>query len=181
MKQKNIPYGQTKRLYFRKIELGDFDEISKMLNQKSVREIWEKEFKNRDVKRWIENCMGSYSSTGEGFYIIRHKETNEIIGQISLSQDTINGEIVYETGYILNKKYTGQGYATEAAEHMCKIAFKLMNLEKVIFEIRPINIKSIKVAKRLGAKETGSFIKNVDGKALEHKIYTLKNPYKNCR
>lgn len=179
MKQKNIPYGQTKRLYFRKIELGDFDEISKMLNQKSVREIWEKEFKNRDVKRWIENCMGSYSNTGEGFYIIQHKETNEIIGQISLSQDTINGEIVYETGYILNEKYTGQGYATEAAEHMCKIAFELMNLEKVIFEIRPINIKSIKVAKRLGAKETGSFIKNVDGKALEHKIYTLKNPHKN--
>ena len=181
MKQKTLPFGQTKRLYFRKIELCDFDEISKMLNQKSVREIWEKEFKNRDVKRWIENCICSYTGNGEGFYIMQLKDTNEVAGQISLSQDTINGKIYFEIGYILNEKFTGQGYATEAAEHMCKIAFKLMNLEKVIFEIRPINIKSIKVAKRLGAKETGSFIKNVDGKAFEHKIYILKNPHKNCR
>ena len=66
MTNKNRTFGQTKRLFFRKIELDDFDEISKMLNQKSVKEIWEKDFTNKDIKKWIENCMGSYSSTGEG-------------------------------------------------------------------------------------------------------------------
>ena len=177
MKNKN--WGQTKRLFFRKVELDDFNEISKMLNQKSVKEIWEKDFTNKDIKKWIENCMGSYSNTGEGYYIMQSKENNDIVGQISLSQDTINGKIYYEIGYILNEKYVGYGLATEAARHMADFAFEIMNLDKVIFEIRPINLKSIKVAKRLGAKETGNFIKNVNGKKIEHLIFTLNNT--NCR
>ena len=141
MKNKN--WGQTKRLFFRKIELDDFKEISKMLNQKSVKEFWGKDFTNKNIKKWIENCMGSYSSTGEGYYIMQSKENNDIVGQISLSQDTINGKIYYEIGYILNEKYTGKGFATEAAKHMADFAFEIMNLNKVIFEIQPKNINVI--------------------------------------
>ena len=110
---------------------------------------------------------------------MQSKENNDIVGQISLSQDTINGKIYYEIGYILNEKYVGYGFATEAAKHMADFAFEIMNLNKVIFEIQPKNIKSINVAKRLGAKETGNFIKNVNGKKLEHLIFTLNNT--NCR
>ena len=181
MGNKSKLFGQTQRLIFRKADLDDFDELSKLLNQTSVKNVWERDFNNKDVKKWIENCMCSYSNTGEGFYIIQHKQTNDFVGQISLSQDTINNKIYYEIGYILNEKYTGQGLATEAAKHMAEFAFEIMNLDKVIFEIRPNNIKSIKVAKRLGAKETQSFIKDVFGKKIKHVIYELKNPHKNCR
>ena len=59
---------------------------------------------------------------------------------------------------------------------MADIAFKNLNLKEVIFEIRPQNISSIKVAKRLGAKTTGRFIKKVGKKEMEHLIFTLKNP-----
>ena len=176
---KSKKWGQTKRLIFRKMNFDDFEEISKMLAQQSVKEVWGKKFTNKDVKKWIENCMSSYSNTGEGYYIMQSKENNDVVGQISLSQDTINGKIYYEIGYILNEKYVGYGLATEAARHMTDFAFEIMNLDKVIFEIRPTNLKSIKVAKRLGAKETGNFIKNVNGKKMEHLIFTLNNT--NCR
>lgn len=178
---KSKKWGQTKRLIFRKMNFDDFEEISKMLAQQSVKEVWGKKFTNKDVKKWIENCMGSYTNLGEGFYIMQNRENNDVAGQISLSQDTIEGEIFYEIGYILNEKYLSQGYATEAAKHMSEIAFEFINTDKVIFEIQPTNIKSINVAKRLGAKETGSFFKNVNGKKLKHKIYTLTNKCKKCR
>ncbi len=181
MKAKHKTFGQTKRLIFRKMNFDDFEEISKMLAQQSVKEVWGKKFTNKDVKKWIENCMGSYTNLGEGFYIMQNRENNDVAGQISLSQDTIEGEIFYEIGYILNEKYLSQGYATEAAKHMSEIAFEFINTDKVIFEIQPTNIKSINVAKRLGAKETGSFFKNVNGKKLKHKIYTLTNKCKKCR
>ncbi len=178
---KNKIWGQTQRLFFRKISIDDFNLIAKMLNQKSVKKIWGKEFKNNDIKKWIENCMCSYSNSGEGFYIIEHKQKGYFIGQISLSKDTINGKDYYEIGYILNEKYMNQGYATEAAKHMVEFAFEIIKTNKVIFEIRPDNTKSINVAKRLGAKETGRFIKKIEGNLVPHIIYSIENPAKHCR
>ncbi len=175
LKQNNI-FGESQRLIYRKISLDDFDEIYKMMNTKSVKEIWEQDFSKKDITNWIKKCKKSYCSKGLGFYIAQEKTSGNVIGQVSLSDDTIDGNIFYEIGYILHEKYTKKGYATEAASFMAQFAFDKLNLEEVIFEIRPQNISSIKVAKRLGAIETGSFTKQVNTKLMKHLIYTLKNP-----
>lgn len=174
-KQSNM-FGQSQRLIYRKITIDDFDEIYQMMNTKSVKEVWEQNFSKKDIINWIKKCKNSYCQEGLGFYIIQDKETSNVVGQVSLSDDEINGNIFYEIGYILHEKYTKKGYATEAAKFMAQFAFDKLNLEEVIFEIRPNNIASIKVAKRLGAKQSGSFTKQVNAKKIEHLIFTLKNP-----
>ena len=97
----------------------------------------------------------------------------EIIGQAALMQDIINEEKHFEVGYILKKKYWHKGFATEAAKALADYAFNTLKLKEIIFEIRPENIPSRKVAERLNAKICGDFIKNVRGKKMLHLIYKL--------
>ena len=173
--QNNI-IGESKRLIYRKITPDDFGEIREMMNSPHVKEIWEQDFSPKDIKIWIDKCQKSYSTKGMGYFIIIEKTSGSVAGQVSLSEDTIEGKIYCEIGYILKQTHTKKGYATESAKYMADIAFKNLNLKEVIFEIRPQNISSIKVAKRLGAKTTGRFIKKVGKKEMEHLIFTLKNP-----
>ena len=87
--------------------------------------------------------------------------------------DTIEGKPYYEIGYILKKEYQHKGYAIEAANALKKYAFDTLKLNEVIFEIRPNNLLSRKVAESLGAKIYGEFIKNVRNKKMTHLIYKL--------
>ena len=57
---------------------------------------------------------------------------------------------------------------------MADYAFNVLNLKEVIFVIRPENLNSIKIAEKLGAFKSGSFIKRVNGKQMKHLIFTLK-------
>lgn len=79
----------------------------------------------------------------------------------------------YEIGYILKKEYWHKGFATEAAKALKNYAFNNLNLNEIIFEIRPNNISSRKIAENLNAKITGKFIKNVSNKKMLHLIYKL--------
>ena len=70
---------------------------------------------------------------------------------------------------------------------MAEYAFETMGVEKLICDIRPMNTESIAVAKRIGMKETGSFIKiyherkcriwflNLTEK-IDNKYYSLNKP-----
>ena len=62
---------------------------------------------------------------------------------------------------------------------MADYALNKLHLNEVIFEIRPINQKSINVAKRLGAVQDGGFIKKVKDKDMEHLIFVLREYNKN--
>lgn len=115
-----------------------------------------------------------YKQHNLGYFIAVEKHSNKIAGQIALMPDTINGKMFYEIGYILKEEFMKRGFATEGAKFMADYAFNKLKLKEVIFEIRPINIKSIAVVKRLGAIKSGSFIKNVKGKDMEHFIFVLK-------
>ena len=103
------------------------------------------------------------------------KQTNEVVGQIGLLKETIEGEAVWGIGYILIRRYCGNGYATEGARTMAEYAFHTLQVPKVVCDIRPMNQASIAVAKRIGMTETGSFLKKYRGKEMPHLIFELYN------
>lgn len=169
---KNI-FLETERLYLRKIEKADFDELSIMLKNPNVMYAWEYTFSDKEVWDWIEKNLNFYEKYNLGYFLAIDKKTAKVIGQAALMPDFVNGEDCYEIGYILKEEYFDKGYASESAKALAKYAFKNLNLDKVIFEIRPENTPSRKVASRLGAKISGEFVKNVGGKKMTHLVYTL--------
>lgn len=169
---KNI-FLETERLILRRMCKADFAEILAMLNDKEVMYAWEYDFKDSDISDWIDKNLVKYNKYGLGYFLAEDKSTGIVVGQIALMPDVVHGEQYYEIGYILKREYWGFGYATEGALAMADYAYKNLGADVVILEIRPENPRSIQVAKRLGAIESVSFIKNVRGKDMKYLIYKM--------
>lgn len=73
-------------------------------------------------------------------------------GEISI-RDTRNSS--GEISYIVNPKYWGNGYATEAARLLTEIGFTKLNLHRIYATCDPRNIASSKVLEKVGMKYEG--------------------------
>ncbi len=168
---------ETERLYLREIACSDFDDLKDMLQDTEVMYAWEYTFSDAEVSEWIDKNLARYKTSGLGYFIAVDKITGRVAGQAALMPDIINNNRFYEIGYILKKQYWHKGYAAECARALAEYAFNELNLDKVIFEIRPENMPSRRVAEKLGAKIEGEFIKRVKDKDMRHLIYGLSNGF----
>ena len=75
---------------------------------------------------------------------------------------------------IVNKNFWGKGYALEGANACMQFAFEVLHAEKVIAQIRPGNLRSRKVAEKLGMKIEGEFAKQYRGVNMPHLIYSME-------
>lgn len=88
-------------------------------------------------------------------YCIEHKETAKVIGSIGLIAYEQKNEGRVEVGYVLNTKFQGQGYMTEALKGMFKY-IKNNHLAKRIVAVHDVaNPKSGNVMKRAGMTKEG--------------------------
>lgn len=166
---------QSERLIFRTIEDSDFEVIANIMRDAGVQKIWEHYFSDDDVREWIDRRKKGYANNGMDYLLAVNKLSQEIVGQIGLLKENIDGEEIWGIGYILMSKYYGNGYATEGAKAMADYAFNTLKAPKIICDIRPMNKSSIAVAKRLGMIETGMFIKNYRGIEMPHLIFELNS------
>lgn len=167
---------ETERLILRYITQNDFAELKTILQDKDVMYAWEYDFTDNDVQEWIDKNLSLYANYNLGYFLVSEKMSNKVIGQAALMPDSIEGTQYHEIGYILKKEYWHKGYAREAARALVGYAFHVLQLKEVIFEIRPNNLPSRKVAENLHAKISGEFVKNVRGIAMPHLLYTLSHP-----
>lgn len=122
---------------------------------------WEYDFTDNDVQELIDKNLERYKKYNLGYFIMSENKSGNIIGQAALEPDMIESKQYYEIGYILKKEYWHKGYAIEVANALKEYAFNTLKLNEVIFEIRPNNLTSRKVAESLGTEICGEFIKNV--------------------
>ena len=90
-----------------------------------------------------------------------------------LVTSNIEDRKVVELGYIFDDAVWGQGYATEAAGDCIRMAFTEYGIECLYCTMRPENVKSIRVAERLGMQKIGEYTKIYKRKQMAHLIYIL--------
>ena len=164
---------KTERFILRYITQEDFEELKAILQDKDVMYAWEYNFSDNDVQNWTDKNLELYKKYNLGYFLMVENTSGKILGQSALTPDIIDGYTYYEIGYILKKEYWHNGFATEAANALKNYAFNTLNLNEIIFEIRPDNISSRKIAENLNAKICGEFIKNVRNIKMLHLIYKL--------
>ena len=168
-------FAETERLILRQMSEKDFSDIAEMLENPNVMYAWEYVFDDIDVLKWIKKNLEYYKKYGLGYFLAIDKQISQVVGQIALMPDIVHGIECYEIGYILKERFWHRGYAFEGANVMINYAFNNLKLKSVIFEIRPENHSSRKVAEKCGAVVTGDFVKNVRGKNMKHLIYIVSN------
>jgi ribosomal-protein-alanine N-acetyltransferase len=80
------------------------------------------------------------------------KETGKIIGTGGILEKDIDGRNQYEIVYVLAKSAWGKGFATEIARSLKDYAFNELGLNRVTALIDTDNLKSEKVATKIGLK-----------------------------
>ena len=168
---------ETERLILRPVSLEDtqslFEYASNIENTTHVfpTHLSKDETREAITKYYLQLPLGKYG--------IILKENDKFIGTIDLRLEVDHKRA--EIGYVINLKYSGNGYVTEAANQLLKLSFEEMGLNQVKGVHSTLNPKSGQVMKRLGMKKVGVMPKNRihKDKIVDDVIYAITdNMYK---
>ena len=166
---------ETRKLYLREMKQSDFSSLCKMLQDQDVMYAYEHAFDDVEAQEWLERQFTRYKDYGFGLWAVILKETDEMIGQCGLTMQDYNNRQVLEVGYLFQKAFWHNGYASEAAIACKEYAFEFLNADEVFSIIRDTNIASQNVAKRNGMTLTDRFIKHYYGVDMPHLVFSIKH------
>jgi RimJ/RimL family protein N-acetyltransferase len=165
---------ETERLLLRELQQTDYFALAEILQDEETMLAYEGAFTNEEVQQWLNRQQKRYQDDGFGLWAVILKETNKMIGQCGLSLQDANGKQVLEIGYLLNRAYWHNGYASEAAIACKEYAFTKLNADEVFSIIRDMNIASQKVALRNGMVIVEQFVKHYRGVDMPHYLFSVK-------
>jgi len=163
---------ETPRLYLRKIQLDDYEDICLVLQDIDVMYAWGHAFSDAEVSEWIDENIMRYDRDGYSYWAVIEKSSNKLIGVTGLILEEADGEKYTGIGYIYNKAYWGNGYAFEGAAVCMEYAINTLDISEITVQVRPDNISSRKIAEKLGMSVKKSFIRQYKGKDVSHLLYS---------
>lgn len=169
---------ETKRLFLREMTGEDFPALCKILRDPEVMYAYEHAFSESEAREWLDRQMARYKKDGFGLWAAVLRETGEMIGQCGITWQDWNERRVPEIGYLFQKAFWHQGYATEAAVGCRKYAFGTLGMDEVFSIIRDNNLPSQCVAGRNGMEPRGTLVKHYYGMEMPHIVFSVRNPEK---
>lgn len=170
---------ESARLLLRRVDPGDFDffvrlhadpEVARYLAHGRPRS-------PAESLSWLQSVLQSYDELGLGQLAVLRKSDGVLIGRCGLSdlvveartgavprgwyrraQAPAGAELQFERelGYTFQRSSWGQGYASEAARCVLDYCRDELRLPRVVSLINPENVRSSRVAQRLGAQRDGA-------------------------
>lgn len=100
---------------------------------------------------WKDFCWvtAGWSLQGFGGWSVVDRASGSFLGMVAISKPPSFPEI--EMGWVFQKEAEGKGYALEAASAMKAHAFGTLGLETAVSYVDPDNLRSQRLAERLGA------------------------------
>jgi len=161
---------ETERLRLREMDLNDVENLQGIFSDPAAMRYYPKTKTLIETEGWIRWNMTSYRVFRFGLWIAVLKETGAFAGQCGLVMQKVDDEPEIEIGYLLLRKYWGQGLATEAAS-ACRdyainhVGQNRLGYTRLISLIDPRNLASKRVAEKIGMtreKETFMFDKRIE-------------------
>lgn len=165
---------ETERLYLREMNQSDYESLCRILQDNETMYAYEGAFTDTEVQEWLDRQIARYKKYNFGLWVVILKDTDKMIGQCGLTMQPWKDTEVLEIGYLFEKAYWHNGYATESARACKKYAFEILKADEVCSIIRDTNTASQNVALRNGMKIADDWIKHYRGVDMLHYRYTAK-------
>jgi RimJ/RimL family protein N-acetyltransferase len=101
------------------------------------------------TREWLLRHRAYFDADEHWRYAVRTHASDTLVGEVMLLTRGTPGTL--EVGYWLHVAHTGHGYTREAVAALLPIAFETLRAERVAFVCDERNLKSIAVARGLGA------------------------------
>ncbi len=147
---------QTERLVIRDYQQKDLEDIHEYgSDPEVVRYLPFGPNTREDSQNFLNRVMGKQKEEPREDYglAVVLKSEDKLIGGCRISKAS---EREGNLGYILNRHYWGNGYATEAAKSMVELGFKELGVHRIYTDCHPDNVKSIRVLEKVGMTVEGT-------------------------
>lgn len=143
------PTLETDRLILRPMSLDDWSAYKKLMGSERARYMGGP-FSERDAWGMFCHDAGQWSLFGHGALMIVEKSSGAVAGQVGINHGPLFPE--KELGWMLYDTAEGKGFAFEAAVRLRQWAFETLEIPALVSYIDPDNLKSQRLAQRLGAQ-----------------------------
>ena len=122
-----------------------------------------------ETQRWLGENLDHWDRNGFGIWVFRDAADGQVTGRAGLRRVEIEDEAEIELGYALASKFWGNGLATEMGDAILDRGLPSIPMDRVIALIEASNVRSQRVAARLGFR----FERNVIWKGLPTMLHRL--------
>jgi ribosomal-protein-alanine N-acetyltransferase len=163
---------ETTRTLMREILGNDAEFLLEMLSDPEVMRFYPKQADAKDVRDFINRMRASYKADGCGLWLVIDRESGQPLGRVGLLRQHVNGTDEFEIGYMIHRPFWRRGFATETALAVREYAFAERKLPRVISLIRPENVPSQGVARKLGMDIVGTW----EHAGIAHHVFAVESP-----
>jgi [ribosomal protein S5]-alanine N-acetyltransferase len=165
---------ETERLVLRRLRMTDLDALFALYSDEEIRRYFpDGTLTREETMEELEWFLHGHPAHPElGLWATILKDTNAFIGRCGLLPWKIEERQEVEVAYLLDKKYWGQGLATEAARAILEYGFGTLGLSRLICLIDPLNGASQKVAEHIGMRLEQE-VDGIDGDGIPTLIYSV--------
>lgn len=168
----------TPRLRLRPMTPADRPALNRVLQDPAAMYAYAHAFSDEEVTDWLDRQLRRYAEHGFGLWLAELRDTGRAIGQCGVTWQDVPAGIapgpVPEVGYLFERAFWHQGYATEAARACRDYAFSELGFPAVYSIIRDTNAASRAVARRNGMQVVGRFTKHYYGIDMPHLVYCVQ-------
>ena len=170
---------ENELLYLREFTSEDFEDLCLILQDEETMYAYESAFTKEKVTDWLAWNLKSYQENGVGLWAIIDQKNKVFVGQCGIVYSDVEDESLLEIGFLVNKRYWNQGYASSASQLCITYAKNELKAEKICSIIRDTNLSSRKVAEKNGMTIVKQFDKDYSGLPVRHFVYSvdLTNEY----
>ena len=148
---------ETERLLLRKYTPDDFDALYEIISDPETMRHYPAPFDAEKTRGWINWNLDNYEKYGFGLWAVVLKETGEFIGDCGITMQKIDGELLPEIGYHINKKYWRRGFAKEAAHAVRDWVFRNTDSDTIYSYMKYTNVGSWSTALANGMKRVKEY------------------------
>ncbi|SFS67131.1 Protein N-acetyltransferase, RimJ/RimL family [Zhouia amylolytica] len=162
---------ETERIYLREFNPEDARHIFELHKDEDVVRFTGDRVKTlKEAGHEITQLSGSYKKYGFGRWAVIRKRDESFLGWCGLTYYPDLARV--EVGFRFNKKFWGQGFATEATKSVISYGFSSIKLSKIYAHAHKLNKSSLKVMEKCGFTK----IKEFEYNDVPVYLYVKKNP-----